>query len=97
VQDLTAREEELKRLAHKRAIAKLGWYTHALVYITVNASLALLSGLHGRHWAIYPAMGWGLGLLIHGVAVFLILPGTGLHAHLRERERRRLSQQDRPR
>ncbi|MNY71305.1 hypothetical protein D3C86_2096190 [compost metagenome] len=35
------------------------------------------SGWQGRHWAIYPALGWGLGLLLHGAVVWLKLPGGG--------------------
>lgn len=87
---------EQERLARKRAGAKMGWYVHALVYIAVNFGLALLSGLNGKSWALYPALGWGLGLLIHGLAVFMALPGGGLHARLLAQERARLeTSQDR--
>lgn len=85
-------DPDIERLARKIASAKLGWYAHALVYLAVNTGLALLSGLHGRHWAVYPALGWGLGLLIHGAVVFLVLPGNSLHARLLEQERERLLQ-----
>lgn len=93
MQDLASTPDELERLARRRARAKMGWYTHALVYLAVNIGLALLSGLHGRSWAIYPALGWGLGLLIHGALVFLVLPGNDLHTRLLEQERARLRQQ----
>ena len=85
---------ELDRLARKRAGAKLGWYIHALVYLIVNAVLFLLAydGSDGRPWSIYPALGWGLGLLLHGVAVFVLGSGGGLHERLIERERERLRQ-----
>jgi hypothetical protein len=33
--------------------------------------LALLSAMSDRHWAVFPAFGWGIGLAIHGVVVFL--------------------------
>lgn len=78
-----------ERLARKRVNAKMGWYTHALVYVLVNAALALMAGLKQQSWAIYPAFGWGLGLLIHGLAVFL--GGTGLRQHLLARERARMA------
>ena len=77
----------LDRLARKRAGAKLGWYIHALVYICVNVMLALLSVMSGKHWAVFPALGWGLGLAIHGVVVFFVTGGAGLHERLIERER----------
>lgn len=83
---------EIERLARKRAGAKLGWYVHALVYLVVNTVLFLLAynGSSGRLWSVYPALGWGLGLLLHGVAVFVIGSGSGLHERLIERERERL-------
>ena len=85
----------LDRLARKRASAKMGWYIHALVYVCVNVMLALLSLASGKHWAVFPALGWGLGLAIHGVVVFFVTGGAGLHERLIERERQRLiAQQD---
>ena len=77
----------LDRLARKRAGAKLGWYIHALVYICVNVMLVLMSVMSGKHWAVFPALGWGLGLVIHGVVVFFVTGGAGLHERLIERER----------
>lgn len=83
-------EDALDRLARRRAGSKLGWAIHATAYVLVNLLLAVLSVQQGRHWAIYPALGWGLGLLLHGAAVWLALPGGGLHARLLARERRLL-------
>ena len=79
--------EALERRARRRAGAKLGWYIHALVYVCVNVMLLLLSATSGKHWAVFPALGWGLGLVIHGVAVFFVTGGAGLHERLIERER----------
>lgn len=80
-------EDPLERLARRRAGAKLGWYIHAGAYLVVNLGLAALSLSQGRHWALFPALGWGLGLAIHGAVVWLALPGDGWHARLVERER----------
>lgn len=82
---------ELERLARKRATAKMGWFVHAMVFVIVNAGLALVSGLNGQTWAVFPAFGWGLGLLIHGVAVFLGGKGAGLRQRLLEWERAQLA------
>lgn len=60
--------EHIERLARRRAGAKMGWYIHALVYLCVNAGLALIAWQTGRTWALYPLVGWGLGLAIHGLA-----------------------------
>ena len=39
---------------------------------------------------MFPALGWGLGLAIHGLVVFFVTGGAGLHERLIERERERL-------
>lgn len=83
--------DNLERLARRRAGAKLGWYIHAGVYIAVNLLLALLSAMSDRHWAVFPAFGWGIGLAIHGVVVFVLTGGGGLHEQMVQRERDRLN------
>jgi len=88
--------EEIERLARRRASARLGWYVHAFAFVAVNLLLIALSALSGRHWAIYPAFGWGLGLAIHGAVVFLLVGGGGLHQQLVARERERLALQRDP-
>ncbi|GAB3763713.1 hypothetical protein GCM10028796_17710 [Ramlibacter monticola] len=84
--------DQLERLAHKRAAAKLGWYVHALVYVVVNLFLFALSshGFGSRPWSVFPLLGWGLGLALHGAAVFLLGEGSALRDRLLERERERL-------
>ena len=86
---------DLERTARRRAGMKLGWYIHAGVYIAVNLFLAALAASAGRNWAIFPALGWGLGLAIHGVVVFLVA-GGGVYENLLERERRQLAAQKDP-
>lgn len=81
---------ELERLAQKRASARLGWVTHATVYVTVISGLALLGAHQGRLWPLAPALGWGLGLLMHGLRVFAIGKGSALRERWVQRERERL-------
>jgi len=83
-------DARLERLARRRAGAKMGWYIHALVYVCVNAGLALIAWQTGRAWALYPLAGWGLGLAIHGLAVWLGSGGVGLHERLLQAERDKL-------
>lgn len=89
-------DTDIERLARRHAKVKLGWYFHACVYILVNLLLSGLSALGDRHWAVYPALGWGLGLAIHGLAVLFVTHGYQLHARLVERERQRLTAQRDP-
>ncbi|MDO9135848.1 2TM domain-containing protein [Hydrogenophaga sp.] len=86
-------DADLDRIARRRAGARMGWYIHALVFLAVNTALMGISLASGRHWAIYPALGWGLGLLMHGVGVWMALGGGGLQARLVAQERERLSRE----
>ncbi|OOG39079.1 2TM domain-containing protein [Polaromonas sp. A23] len=89
-------DKTLEQLARKRAGAKMGWYIHATVFIIVNILLAVLSAMSERHWAMFPAFGWGIGLAVHGFVVFLVTGGGGLHQRLVQQERERLDLQRDP-
>ena len=84
--------EQIDALARKRAGAKMGWYMHAAVYLLVNLGLAALALSSGRDWHAYPLLGWGLGLAIHGLAVWLG-SGMDLHQRLLQTERDKLQRQ----
>lgn len=89
----TLSPEDLERLAHKRAGAKLGWYVHAAVYLVVNLFLTGLSYFFGSTWSVYTVLGWGLGLALHGIAVFFLGAGSGVRDRLLRKERERLRRQ----
>ncbi|OGB15579.1 MAG: hypothetical protein A2W72_24905 [Burkholderiales bacterium RIFCSPLOWO2_12_67_14] len=88
--------DEIELLARRRAGAKLGWYIHATVYLLVNLCWFMLwqfgpeFGLGARRWSIFPVLGWGLGLALHGVSVFVLGNGSGLRERLVQKERERL-------
>lgn len=84
--------EEIDRLARKRAGAKLGWYFHATVYVLVNLFLFAMStyGFGAQRWSLAPVLGWGLGLALHGVSVFVISRGSDLRERLVRKEREKL-------
>jgi len=92
----TSPDADFEATARRRAGARMGWYVHAFVYLVVNTVLAALSLSTGRHWAIFPALGWGLGLLLHGLGVWLALGGGGLQQRLLAQERARLASQRDP-
>jgi hypothetical protein len=87
---------DIERLARRRAGAKLGWFIHAAVYACVNALLVTISLASGKPWAVFPLMGWGLGLAIHSALVWLGSPGSALHERLLQNERQRLATQRDP-
>ena len=89
-------EDRIEYQARRRTRVKMGWFIHATVYVAVNAGLAAIAAVTDRNWAIYPALGWGLGLAIHGVVVFIATGGGGLQARLLESERRKLREAQGP-
>ena len=58
--------------ARRRVRSLRGFYTHLLVYMLVNAGLVVLNLVTspGRWWFGWATIGWGIGLLTHGIAVF---------------------------
>ena len=87
--------DNIERLATQRARAKLGWYIHAVVYVLVNLVIFAISeyGFGHRRWSVFPLLGWGLGLALHGISVFLIGKGGGLRERMVQKERERLQRQ----
>jgi hypothetical protein len=88
--DLHPSNDPVERLARRRAGAKMGWYIHAAVYVLVNLFLVILASSRGQDRAMYPLLGWGLGLLIHGAVVFFVAPGGNFYDRLLDRERKAL-------
>lgn len=82
----------LQRQARKRVESKLGFLTHLLVFVCVNAGLYLLGGPSGGDGRLHalPLWGWGLGLGIHGLVTLLSLQGGALRERMLDAELRRL-------
>ncbi len=73
-----ASESADREAAYRRARRKVrllrGWYLHALVYACVIAGLWLVYAVSGQTrfpWPLPATLGWGLGLAIHGLVVWL--------------------------
>ncbi|HPW00771.1 MAG TPA: 2TM domain-containing protein, partial [Oscillospiraceae bacterium] len=43
-----------------------------------------------RPWSVFPLLGWGLGVALHGVSVFVLGSGSGLRERMVQKERERL-------
>lgn len=87
--------DEIDRLARKRAGSKLGWYIHATVYVTVNILVYAISehAFGRRSWSVVPLLGWGLGLALHWISVFVLGASGGLRDRMVQRERERLQRE----
>ncbi len=64
-------EGDMLRVARRRANAEVGFYMHLSSYLGVIAFLAFINIMTtGYPWFLWPALGWGLGLFSHYMAVF---------------------------
>jgi hypothetical protein len=66
-------DQEAYQRAKKRVEAKIGFYTHLAVYLGVNILLIIINLTRSREslWFFWPLLGWGIGLLFHGLGVFV--------------------------
>lgn len=86
-------DRSLERLARRRVGIKTGFYTHALVYVLVNLGLLAINTYSGGpRWFVFPLLGWGLGLAIHGIVTFVSLHGDGWRSRMIENEMAKLRQ-----
>ena len=62
-------ETELLDMARMRTNSKIGFYIHASVFVLVMLVLFAINYLSSpnKAWSLYPFLGWGLGVAIHGV------------------------------
>lgn len=70
---------------------------HLTVFVGVNVLLHIINFVTAprAYWAIWPLLGWGIGLVAHGVATYRCLPFAG--KDWEERKIRELMEKDRRR
>ena len=89
--DTTRPQDSIERRARRRVGMKIGFGIHALVYVLVNLGLYAINNLTGDfRWNVFPLMGWGLGLAIHGLVVTVALMGDGFRERMLQGEIERL-------
>lgn len=56
--------------ARRRAGRRLGFLAHAALFAAVNLGLIVINvtASPAHPWSAYPLLGWGFGLLMHGLA-----------------------------
>ena len=86
---MTQSDEDAK--ARERAEAKYGFFVHASVYTAV---MVLLMTSPEAIWFIWPLVGWGFAVALHGVRVFLLADKNAVIEKLTERELRRSSAEE---
>jgi hypothetical protein len=65
-------EQQRYQRAHARVQAIKGFYVHATIYVLVNLGLFVINWVTpGNWWFYWPLIGWGVGLLIHALVMFV--------------------------
>jgi 2TM domain len=83
-------DPDLRRLAARRADMRLAFRSHMIAYAVVNAGLVAinLATSPGYFWAIWPMIGWGVGLAAHATTVYF--HGEGIRDRMIEEELEKL-------
>ena len=73
------REEERYFKARKRVEEIKGFYGNLIAYVVVNLGLMVINLLTSPAylWFFWPMLGWGIGVLFHGMKVFNYMPFFG--------------------
>jgi hypothetical protein len=87
-------EEEIYKEARKRVEEKKGFFIHLTIYIVVNIVIVIIWATTGAGfpWFIFPLAGWGIGVLFHGLGVFVFSRQTEWDRRQIEKEAERLRQ-----
>jgi len=65
--------EEKQKAARKRAKTKVDFIRHLATYVVVMVVLIIINNVTGSgyQWWIWPAAGWGIGILAHFLKTFV--------------------------
>jgi len=89
-------EAQKRDRALKVVAAKLGFIRHAVVYLMVIVGLIFINNFTdpgGYQWWLWPAFGWGMGLVAQFISTFVFRSGA-LQNKLVEREMRDMESRD---
>lgn len=84
-------DQDILRRVEKRVEAKLGFYIHLGAYILVNGMMVAVDLMTspGTYWFMWPLIGWGVGVLFHGLSVFVFGDGFAIRKKMIDAEMRR--------
>ncbi|MEY2450215.1 MAG: hypothetical protein QOH79_3691 [Acidimicrobiaceae bacterium] len=86
------REAEAKQILRRRV-----FLLHLSIYLATNLSLIVIWAVTGAGypWFVFPILGWGIGLVAHGVVAYLLSDPEEIVLR-REQQRLAAEQHDRP-
>ena len=84
-------DQKAYQRAKSRAKEKAGFYMHVVVFIVVMTLLTIINLTSGApdFWVKWPLMGWGIGLLFHGLTVFVFSEKSNLYEKMIDDEMRK--------
>jgi hypothetical protein len=74
--------------AKKNVEIKISFFIHLVIYILVNGLLIIIN-LNTKPdilWFKWPLIGWGIGLIIHGIVAFVSLGFSNVKEKMIEKE-----------
>ncbi len=82
-------------VARKIAERKVGFIRHAIIYLMVMVALLLINNLTDAsyQWWLWPALGWGIGVVAHFLSAFLYQSGA-LVDRMAKRELEKMNESD---
>lgn len=68
---MSRRDKVIREIAKRRVQALKGFYIHLTVFLLVNAGLLAVNlATGGAWWVQWVFLGWGIGIVAHGLAIF---------------------------
>jgi hypothetical protein len=91
-QNMTPEEEKL----WKRAEERVGFKRHLTTYLIINCMIWLIwyftgghySGFTGIPWAVFPTIGWGIGITFHYFNTFVFDEGSAVEREYEKLKRK---------
>ena len=82
------KNQEAYANAKKKVETRMSFYTHLAVYLGVISLLTILNlTVAGDYfWAMWPMIGWGSGVVVHGLLTFVFDSKSSLKERLIEKE-----------
>ncbi len=82
--------EQAEKLALLKVRKLKGFYIHLLQYVVIITGLLILNLVKSpeKLWVVWPALGWGIGVLFHAARTFDWIPFFGAEWEKRQVERR---------
>jgi hypothetical protein len=86
-------DQDILRRVEKRVEQKLGFYIHLAAYILVNGLLVAIDLMTspGTYWFMWPLIGWGIGVLFHGLSIFVFGDGLAIRKRMIDAEMKKQS------